>query len=61
MSSTGVAKLTLPSMSHPPVATLASTNCVPKVSVRTDMIVRVKMTSANIARVRPVRNMELSG
>ena len=61
MSSMGVAKLTLPSISHPPVATLVSTNCVPKVSVSTDMTVSVKMTRANIARVSPVRNLELSG
>ena len=61
MSSMGVVGLTLPRMSQPPVETRVSTNWVPKVSVRMDIIVSVKITSANIASVMPVRNLELSG
>ena len=61
MSSMGVAGLTPARMSHPPVEVRVSTNWVPKVSVSTDMTVRVKMTRANIVRVSPVRNLELRG
>ena len=49
------------SICHPPVTTSGSVNWVLKVSVRTDITMRVKKTSANIARVRPVRSLALMG
>ena len=48
-------------MSQPPVTSSWSTSETSNTAVRMDMTMRVKMTSANMASVRPVRNLELMG
>ena len=60
-SSIGVVGLTLAEMSHPPTTEASSAEVVLKASVRMDITIMVKITRANIASVRPVRNLALMG
>ena len=61
MSSMGALMLTVAWMSQPPAALSESPTTALKASVRIDITIKVKMTKANIARVRPVRNLAAMG
>ena len=60
-SSIGVLRFTVADTSQPPAKSLPSPEVVANASVRIDITIIVKITSANIASVIPVRNLLLIG